>query len=318
MPSKKWHTALVRTDSTAFGPHYWGGWIVCPRKAWLAELEKQHRDPGKLSGIAHFDIGSILHALLALHYSLDPNAAMALNTGRIRYVTAAGPLEVEDYAQAIAEAERLYRAYRVYWGKADLGKVVAVEKELGTHLPCYNGQETIPVTMTGGLDLVVRLTARDLKRQNLDGSPGLYIVDHKTRGQKDPIEYEMALHDLQFSTYPKLWDSVEKKLKDKVQGFLVNLLYKTKTPTFERFIVPKMALRAEWLRSEGLYAISMRERSYALSLVEAGGLPEARITACFKKHAAGWDICQFHKNGKCDRLQQPVPRKVPINASATN
>ena len=63
------YTAFVRTESTPFGVHTWDAWLRCERQAWLKELDRAEREPGKLSGVLHFDIGSIFHALLALHYS---------------------------------------------------------------------------------------------------------------------------------------------------------------------------------------------------------------------------------------------------------
>lgn len=300
----KW-TALVRTDSTPSGPHYWGGWLRCERQAWLNELERAHRDPGELSGILHFDIGSIVHALLALHYSAPSlHAQMKIDTTKVRYVTAAGPLDTEKYAEAIYEGERLFRAYRVYWGWQDLGKVVAVERELEMTIMRIGLEKDEPQSLTGGLDLATKMSKRDLKRSGFpDATPGLYLHDHKTRSKKDPYEFEMACHDIQFSTYPKLVETAEKKWGP-VRGFMVNLLYKGTSPTFGRLLIPKMALDAEWPVSEGMYAQAFKAKRESLKIVEAGGLPMARTTACFKKSIVGWDICEFYKSAKCNRKQK--------------
>lgn len=301
--NKKRHTALVRTDPTAFGPHYWGTWTVCERKAWLIELERTHQEPGELSGVIYFDVGTILHALLALHYGTALEARQAIDTTRVKYVTAAGPLDVERYSEAIYEAERLFRAYRVYWGWNDLGKIVAVEKELEMTLPRGQTITFSSQTITGGLDLISKMSARDLKKNGLQGEPGLYLHDHKTRSKKDPYEYEMACHDLQFSTYAKLVETAEKKWGP-VRGFIVNLIYKGTTPSFGRILISKDALEAEWKVSEGLYQVAFQAKRESLRVLEAGGLPTARTRACFKKSIVGWDICPFYKSRQCDRQQK--------------
>jgi len=288
--------ALVRTAPSRAGVHYWDTWLRCARLAWYDGLARENREPGRLTGILHFDIGTIFHALLALHYFLEPDKAAAINTGTLRYHTETGPLETEEYAEAIGEAERLYRAYRVFWGARDFGKVLAVEREyekaLGT------GE------VTAAIDLVVKLSKKDLARNKLDGEPGVYLVDHKTRGSRDPAEYEMALRSVQFSTYAAVYGP-------EVKGFIVNLAYKGARPTFERILVPRMALTAEWEVSRGLLETAMREKKAAESLIEVGGLPEVRPGqgTCFKRSRVGWDFCSHYKSGRCSRKPQHGGRK---------
>lgn len=291
MPRSKIHTVQVRTSSTDRGPHFWLSWLGCERKAWLDSLEREHRDPSELSGIDYFDIGTIFHALKALHYSLPAEEAMAIDTNKLRYVTPGGPLDVEKYADSIREGERLYRAYRAYWPPNDFGKILHVETEFGMTLP---GE----IEVTGGIDLVCKLGRRDLKRLNLDGEPGIYPVDTKTRSKKDPHEYELALHDIQFATYPRLLIS---KYGDEIKGFLVDLAYKTVAPTFERFIVPKMALDNEWVVAENAIRRAADRRRSSLSLIANESLPEVNIRECFKKSVVGTDMCTHYKNGSCKR-----------------
>ena len=293
----KIHTVLVRNSSTDFGPHFWLSWLGCPRKAWLDTLQKQERDPSLLTGIIYFDIGSIFHGLKALHYSLPADAAMAIDTNRLRYKTEGGSLDTERYEEAIREAERLYRAYRAYWGPNDLGKIVAIEQEIRLQLE----QRVISERpLTGGIDLICRLGKRDLKRLNFDSLPGLYVTDTKTRGSKDAMEYEMALHDVQFSTYTHL---VEQKYQEPVQGFIVDLAYKGAHPSFERLLVPRMALQAEWEITRGALEVAGHARNKALAILDQKGLPEANIKHCFKRSRVGWDVCSYYKNGSCNRKQ---------------
>lgn len=296
MSKTKTHTVHIRTSSTDFGPHFWLSWLGCARKAWLDGLQRNHRDPSLLSGILYFDIGSIFHGLKALHYSLEPDKAMAIDTNRLQYKTEGGPLDTEKYEEAIREAERLYRAYRAFWGPRDFGKIVAVEEEI---------EAAAPRKLTGGIDLICRLNKRDLKRLNFDSEPGLYPVDTKTRSNKDPMEYELALHDSQFSTYAKL---VEDKYSESVKGFIVDLAYKSLRPTFERFVVPRMALAAEWERTNDMLRIAGARHGQALGALAEGSLPEVNIRECFRRSRIGWDICQHYKNNQCDRKQRGVIR----------
>lgn len=296
MARSKIHTALVRTSSTDYGPHFWLSWLGCERKAWLDSLERENRDPSELSGIIYFDVGSVFHALKALHYSLPAAQAMAIDTSRLRYTTAGGPLDTERYEEAIREAERLYRAYRAYWPPNDLGRVLHIEEEFRMALPLRDGVS--PIEVTGGIDLVAKLGKRDLKRNGLDGMPGIYPVDTKTRSKKDPHEYELALHDAQFATYPQL---LKEKYGDELQGFLVDLAYKTSTPSFERFLVPKMALDTEWPIVESAYRRAHARRFESLRLIDDGGLPPTNIRECFKKSFMGVDMCAHYRSGLCRR-----------------
>lgn len=301
MPKR--YEAPVRTENTDRGVHFWLGWLGCDRKAWLKELKRAHQEPGRLSGIVYFDIGSIFHALLALYYSLPPRDGLALDTGRVRYTTSAGPLETDLYIEAISEAERLFRGYRAFWGAADLGCIISIEEEYRAKL---SGTDE---TVSGGVDLVCKLGKRDLKRLNLDGEPGIYPVDHKTRGRVDPMEYELATHDAQFSTYPKLVEAYG----DEIKGFIVNLAFKGARPTFQRMLIPRMALDAEWPSTRNALVMATERRANALKVIEAGGLPQPNITSCFKKSSVGWDLCEFYKDGSCDRK----PRSPHYTRKAT-
>lgn len=160
------------------------------------------------------------------------------------------------------------------------------------------GDQGSKIEVTGGIDLVARLGKRDLKRLNLDGLPGVYPIDTKTRGSKDPMEYELALHDAQFATYPQL---LKAKYGDELRGFLVDLAYKTTRPTFERFIVPKIALDNEWEVTRSAIERASDRRGAALSLIDGGGLPPVNIRECFKRTRVGWELCKHYKSGACRR-----------------
>ncbi len=291
---RKSRDVLVRTSSTDWGVHFWSDWLRCARMAWLNSLAKAHREPGRLTGIMHFDLGSIFHALLAFHYSLPAAKRLEVDTSKLRYVTEAGPLDAELYTQAIFEAEGLYRAYRLFFQNEGF-KVFAIEKEYEIEIEA--GQK-----VTIGLDFGTKLGKRDLKRMGLDGPSGIYPWDHKTRGRDDPAEYELATHDPQFSTYARVLDE---HFNGELGGFIVNLAYKGPRPRFSRLLIPKMALKAEWTVTKGMLKLAQQERDKALRLVESGGLPEARTTNCFKRTPVGWEFCRYYKDGSCDRKQHP-------------
>lgn len=285
-------TVTIRTDSTPNGVHSWYSWLGCHRKAWLGEIDRAHRVPTDvLSGKDYFDIGSIGHGLLALHYSIPYEKALRLDTTRLTYKLDHGArLDVETHAADIEEATRLYRAYRLHYPKNDLGKVVDIEKEFELEMGA--------MSLSGGLDLVVRMTSKDLTRNGLDGLPGIYIVDHKFYSKKDPMAYELALHDPQFITYPYLYEAARRV---EVQGTIVNIIYKTVNPGFERFVIPKMAINAEWPIVSGALGLAARNKAAALKIVEDGGLPEVNTRECYKRSSFGTDVCKYHKNGSCDR-----------------
>lgn len=278
----------IRTDSTANGVHSWYSWLNCPRKAWFKELSRAHREPRTtLSGRTAFDVGSIGHALLALHYSLPYEKAMQINTSRLTYKLDNGlPLDTDIHAADIEEASRLYRAYRLHHRKNDLGKVLDIEKEFEVSQGACK--------LSGAPDLVVKMTARDLANNSLDGSPGIYVVDHKFYGKKDPMAYELAMHEPQFVTYPKIYPQ-------EVAGTIVNIIYKTAAPSFERFLVPKMAINSEWPIVSDSLALAARNRETALKIVEGGQLPEVNTQDCFKSTRYGVDVCRYYKDNSCNR-----------------
>ena len=305
--STKAHTVQVRTAPTPFGVHYWTSWLKCPTAAWLDELARKERDPSQLSGVIYFDVGSLGHALLALHYSLPPQEALKLDTRKLKWMTSGGPLDKETYAEALEEADRLYRAYRAHWGAGDLGKVLGIEHELETQGNLGDPTRDAPI-LTGGLDLVVRLTAAQLKRSNLDGEPGVYVVDHKFYSRPDPATYELALHDMQFAMYPELWDRGNPTTRDACKGTIVNLIYKKLPPSFERLLLPRRALQLEARVFNQAQQAAASIRNSSLEAVKAGGAPFANIAHCFKRSSFGWDFCAHYKSGVCKRGLQRKPR----------
>ena len=280
----------LRTNSTPNGVHSTVAWLKCPRKAWLDDLARDTKTPtGKLSGTAAFDVGTIVHGILAAHYSSkNPDR---IDTRHFVYRLDSGPdLDRDAHREDIALAETLYRAYRVFWRGADFTKVLDVEIEIEI-------DTGLGFKLSGGLDLVVKATKRELKKMGIDGETGIYIPDHKTRTRNDPAEFELACHDAQFASYPVL---ARAKYGNEVKGIIVNRLFKS--GVFDRFHVPLMATDTEW-RSVTLPSLKIANAKKLTSLAAAAssGLPEANTSQCFSWKGGGWDFCRHYRSGACDR-----------------
>lgn len=302
-PRAKKQVAHIRTSSTLTGVHYWMDWLRCPRMAWLGELAKESAPIGQMSHVDYFRVGSILHGLMALHRSLPPDEAMALSTDNISYKTDAGPLDPDEFHEDIAAAEQLYRNYKAYWGPlAVVGKVLAVEKDLQVLLGGNPNLDPGAVILTGGLDLVLKLSKRDVERMGTPGleEPGVVIVDYKTAAGPSPEDFELYLHDAQLATYPRLWEA---NGGDRVIGFLVEKLYKAGAKKCERLFIPRRALDTEWVSTEGALKLAVLERDKARYQIAHGGLPDANTTQCFRRTRVGWEFCTHYKSGQCDRKQ---------------
>lgn len=277
----------IRSNSTENGIHSYYSWLSCPRKAYLNELKRKEKVPnGFLSGIDAFDIGSIWHGLLAAHYETPD-----FDTTRLTYKLDDGSSLDENHFESRRDAEALFLAYRAHYLRADFTKILDIESEFELVLPNFK--------LSGGLDLVVGLGKRDLKKMNIDGQPGVYVIDHKTRSKKEAMEYELALHNPQFAAYPKL---AETKYGSEVRGMIINLGVKTKTPSFERLLIPKMATDLEWNRvTLPQLGIASRLKEEARRAIESKILPEARTNECFTYQFGGWKACNFYSNNQCDR-----------------
>jgi hypothetical protein len=162
---------------------------------------------------ARLDIGTIFHDLADLYHSGNR----------------AEVLQYEDAPpeEAFAEAQRLFSWYTANFPVDAWGDVLGTEVQL----PRNESEKALlldyfGVEFTLRPDLVTRVGPQHIekirKRTGLDLRPGVYIVDHKTKGRKDPDMHLSYPNSPQFQTYPLAWDLLNPELP--CEGIIANVL----------------------------------------------------------------------------------------------
>lgn len=174
-------------------------------------LDKLYPDNGEDKFDAN--VGTAFHKLMELYY-----------TGQL--VNVALPLDdAADYrVDPIQEALRIFGAYTTFF-PANEWNVVEMER----YFPANQAEqklimEVLGVPLTGRIDGVVELDETQAtqfeERTGLELSPGLYLVDHKTKKKHDQNHAWKFQLSLQFSAYQIVAEALypDKQMK----GLIVN------------------------------------------------------------------------------------------------
>lgn len=238
------------------GIHYYERLTRCPRQARLGEeanLVSEH----DISPNPAFQTGTLYHALVELYYRGTKSL------GAVQFTTDDGT-EITPDAKCLAEAQRLFRAYRSTFNRSELGQPVSIEEKFP-----QNEDQKKAILDTLGVpqltimpDMVTKITQPQLV--GLENPPegglvaGYYLVDHKTaarRTDKRILERQLSL---QFAVYQAVWNAIfpEKTLS----GCLVRVAYKQKVPIFETiYIEPVDSVGLEVVRNFFAGALHMLE-----------------------------------------------------------
>lgn len=207
-------------------------------------------------------IGSAVHLFLALHYEAMRGYPLDAKTLRDRL------LERNCNPEYIAEAWRLYDLYSIYYANEPI-EVLAVEQlafDPKTGESCR-------------YDMIARFT-----KAYQSFAPGTYIFEHKTVPRLDDTALTGWRGDGEIIGQWMLWKRLKYDKKyGPLQGTVMNLLPKTKEPSFTRVAVNVMPwqLRAhardlqQWLALRNLF-------------ISLGSFPRSRAN-CINR----WGKCQL-------------------------
>lgn len=200
------------------GISYYQKLLGCINRATLSAGEDNDSEDSEDSAV-----GKAGHALLE-HYHLD-RGGVAL------------PFQSANADPAVAEALRLFAAYRDRYSPSSLGEVLGCEVPLAGS---YAGVE-----VTARLDMVVqvdedtRMRIFDQRGIMLDRD-GVYIVDHKFKkaNTRDLVPFFQT--SPQFPHYMNLWN--EAHPENPAVGALVNVIFRYKTVSDNMFkLIPVQA-----------------------------------------------------------------------------
>lgn len=272
---------------TVRGGSGWGvstyrSWLNCEKRAWL---DSQLAAGGRSNDSLETAVGTIYHALQEIYGQTQDRG---LDTSVVEYVQDSGdPANFDEEARL--QAENLFRSYRTQFAPNLMGKIVALEELLdGSDLAVP--WKPAGLKLTARLDRVVKLTASDVIRirglRGLNLIPGIYGYDFKTAGARYANTADQYKADIQFMVYQLLWNAL--RPKQTMNGFLVDVAYKTKPPHFELIYVPPVG--------------ALEERIVAAFFgraLEAIGHdpPRANPDRCFMYYR----ICRHLVEGRCDR-----------------
>lgn len=261
------------------GLSYWSAWGKCCFAAHLNELHGGGNDAG--SGAR---IGTLGHAFAELYYG-----GYDFRCDEVIFK----PVQLNDEVQ---EATRVFDAYREKFHKDEFGKVLSLEEKFEG--PAVEAAVGI-APFTGKTDMVVELgdeaciEALKLSRPGLADAPlrpGMILgVDHKflkARQSNQELKYP---NSLQFIGYQVGYNATHER---KVEGWIVNVIIRTKTVQFyTMFVPPPTQVQINALRASLKYWQFLSE--------------EMRTqTNPLEDYCFGWsEPCWWLRQGMCDRGQ---------------
>lgn len=220
----------------------------------------------------HLAVGTLVHVFLAVHYSQKIDAAYPLSADAVKQGCDARSVD----PNIVNEAWRLFSAYRTYYKFETLVpvKVEALYLDPTTKRSCRT-------------DSLVIETADDR------GHPaGLYVMDHKTAQRFDDPVLTGWHNDggiiQQADIFASTWEQQpEYQQLGPLQGVIVNIIGKQKTPEFFRAFVHPSRFQVEQHRAEA--PIWQAQRNLA---VATGIFPRAR-NGCITRYGkcSHWEHC---------------------------
>lgn len=214
------------------GHYHWDAILKCGAMATMNKLEPPEEEQKQL------ELGSLFHGFMELYFTHKQGFEPA-DVEVSGYSNEAWRLEAESYARFFMED----------FEPNCFGRVMGVERwlphtEPGEFLPKQASKitEFFGVDYCAVLDLVVKLTANDVKRLEVVHArsglrlpgPGYYAVDHKTEGRDGFLD--RLLNERQFVGQHALWNICNPKTP--LQGVLVNVIVKVTKPWQRTLFVP--------------------------------------------------------------------------------
>jgi hypothetical protein len=217
-------------------------------------------------------IGTLVHVLLGVYYMKRIDASYPLTPEQVKL--GCDRLSVDP--ALTNEAWRLFSAYRVYY-KFETLKPVGVE----VHLVDKKSRRSCRT------DLLCIETS-----DQAEHPPGLYVCDHKTAQRFDDTTLMGWYNDggiiQQADIFATSWEETEGFQKyGPLQGVIVNIIGKQKTPEFYRAYVHPSSFQVEQHRLEA--PVWQAQRDLALA---TGIFPRAR-NGCITRYGkcSEWEHC---------------------------
>jgi hypothetical protein len=221
------------------------------------------------------DVGTIFHYMAAEYHE-----------GRDHGIPAPGPHNEDTWwphsplTAAVTEAWRLYEFYTGFVMPDAFGKVIGAEVHLDGTLP--NGYRK-----TGQADLIVEHEGGYIF-DNVHLDEGIWIVDHKTSGQKNRHWHMIYEYSLQPKLYSYLY---EQQTGTPVQGVLINQLVRHKNLSKENSHV---IFTADSYDDDDIKRLCALEE-FAMKLEKED---RAVVSHCVDN----WGPCPHLVSGECTRL----------------
>lgn len=212
------YQTIKRTGGSGRGMSYWTVPALCGRKR---RLMTEHPAVETITDSTALDTGIYYHFLKECFY----NGKVADNTA-----ISMEPIQDLEWGEAV----RLFDFHRSNFPVDYFGSIVAVELKMPV---TPNHAETIrdwlgDIEATGAIDLVVNMSAADVRRVEEDrgielNGPGIYIVDHKTAGaRKDDMGGKANYtSSMQCLTYMHM---LSLAFNEPIQGMIFDVLLKHK------------------------------------------------------------------------------------------
>lgn len=199
--------------------------LACPYKYKKLYLDVPKNRLSSIRSPTALETGALFHQLLAFKYMLMMPNKGGLKTDVDYNWVKARLLEERVSAEVVMESFRLFDAYRFRY-ELDYVEPLDVEVE------AQDGDGN-----TCRYDTIVRI-----KENNALIMPGTWILEHKTAARFDYVTLESWKNDGQILGQVMIW--VKARLKKKyghLNGVIINLISKTKTPDFRRIVVSPSA-----------------------------------------------------------------------------
>jgi len=209
-------------SESSFGSHRIKTYMACEFRAYLTYVRKLV--PVKENQA--LALGTLVHACFARHY---------MTGGRDTW----RPIEVvEPYLPELAlEARSLLYAYFAKYAtvEAETWDVRAVEQEVAARLT-HDGKSC---PLTARVDLVVAKRERGAPTSPWGPVPqGVWLTDHKTAARMSQEYIRGYAFDFQLMTQAAIWRLADlDAVYGPLNGFMINILLKSKPPKFHRLEV---------------------------------------------------------------------------------
>lgn len=284
----------LNSGGSGFGYSHYAKWPFCPK---AAELSIKQEETGFDEGYEepkYFGVGRVFHALKELHYRRGKKGVF--DTAAVRFSNTTVDSEVR------AEAERLFRAYRVQVQPEELGQPVFIEQAWPDPKASKKEQarQAALIEEAAGIspftfkpDLVTKMSAQEARRfaekwNQPTVTAGYWMSDDKTESQWDGAIVDRFMFSHQFSLYQMCFNTLFPQMQ--LNGLIAKITLKYKNPEVKMLVVPPPS-DAQRLAARKFLAFA------AFLMKNAKGVPNALPQNCFPRGRT----CYWFANGHCDR-----------------